>query len=171
MAEWLTHVLIAYALFTVGSWYIDWLDKRWVAVGMIGAVIPDLSRFELFIPADVITFLLGVPFDWSVLHTLGGTLVLSVLGAMVFRTRRDQIRGFALLLSAGISHLIVDLPQAYADGLMLSRSYAYPLPFPRVPTPGWYVSADRLVVLVAGVVAAVVLVADWYRGRKHVAAG
>lgn len=163
MAEWLTHVLLAYALFTVVGWYVDWLDSKWVAVGIVGSILPDLDRLDLLVSDDLITAVTGVPFDWSGINTLGGVVVLSAIGGLLFARRRHQRRGFLLLLSGAFSHLLVDLPQRYADGLLLTNKYLFPLPAWRASTPGWYVSADQWVVGVALVVALVVFGLDRYR--------
>lgn len=166
MAEWLSHIILAYALFTAAGWYIEWLDRRWVAVGIVGSILPDLSRLDLVVDADTITAITGVPFEWGGLHTLGGVVVLSALGAVLFSTRRQQNRAFLLLFAGALSHLIVDLPQRYADGLMLTNQYLLPLPPWRFPTPGWYVSADRWVVVVSLIVGLPVVVVDYYRRKQ-----
>jgi hypothetical protein len=163
MAEWLTHVFVGYALFTVIGWSVDWLDANWIAVGIVGSVLPDLNRLDLLVDDALITAITGVPFDWSGLNTLGGVMLLSAIGAMLFERRQQQRRGLLLLLTGGLTHLVVDLPQRYADGLMLTNNYLYPLPPWRVPTPGWYVSADRWVVVVAAAVALLVFLVDRYR--------
>jgi len=163
MAEWLTHVLVAYGVFTIVGWYVDWLEKRWVAVAMVGSILPDLNRFELFISSEAMSTLLGIPFDWGALHTIGGLVVLSAIGALLFSSSLEQKRGFVVLFGGGLSHLIVDVPQAYADGLAVTNLYLFPLTTWRAPTPGWYVSADRWVALFALVFALVVYIADRYR--------
>ncbi|RQG99741.1 metal-dependent hydrolase [Natrarchaeobius oligotrophus] len=167
MAEWLTHVLIAYGLFTVCGWYVDWLDERWVAVGVVGSILPDLNRLDLVISDDLVTALLGVPFSWDGLHTIGGVTLLSAIGALLFATARQRRRAFVVLFVGGLSHLVVDLPQAYADGAMLTNLYLFPLTTWRPPTPGWYVSADRWVALVALAFALAVFLADRYRTRAN----
>ncbi len=160
MAELLTHVLVAYALFTAAGWYLEWLDERWVAVGMVGSVLPDLNRLALVVPAERVTDFTGVAFDWGGLHTVGGALLLSAIGATLFVRRRDQRRAFLVLFAGALSHLIVDFPQRYADGDALTNLYLYPVSSARPPTPGWYVSADRWVAVVALAVAAAVFVVD-----------
>jgi hypothetical protein len=167
MAEWLTHVFIAYALFTVLGWYVDWLDEQWIAVGIVGSVLPDLNRFHLVIADDRLTALTGIPFDWNGLNTVGGVVLLSAIGALLFGTSRRQWRGFVLLFGGSVSHLVVDLPQQYADGLMLTNLYLFPISSWRPPTPGWYVSADRWIVLVAFVIALAVFGLDYYRTKKR----
>jgi len=166
MAEWLTHILLAYALFTVVGWYVEWLDEKWVAVGVVGSILPDLSRLDLLISDDFVSALLGIPFSWDGLHTLGGVVVLSAIGAVLFATRQQQYRAFLLLFAGALSHLVVDLPQAYADGLMITNLYLFPLPPWRFSTPGWYVSADRWVVVVSFAVALPVFLVDYYRRQQ-----
>ncbi|ATW87963.1 hypothetical protein halTADL_1170 [Halohasta litchfieldiae] len=163
MAEWLTHVFLAYALFTVVGWSVDWLDAKWVAVGIVGSILPDLDRLDLVVSEELITAATGVPFEWSGINSLGGVVVLSAIGALLFEHGKNQRRAFVLLFSGSLSHLVVDLPQRYADGLMLTNTYLFPLPPWRPPTPGWYVSADQWVVVVALVVALVVFGIDRYR--------
>ncbi len=63
MAELLSHVLRAFALFTVFKWWIGWFDDRWMAVGMVGAVLPNLSRLELLLGAELVR---GLP--WGTLQ-------------------------------------------------------------------------------------------------------
>ena len=166
MAEWLSHVLLAYALFTAASWYIEWLDRKWVAVGLVGSILPDLNRLGLLVGSEQITAVVGLPFNWAGLHTLGGAVVLSTIGAVLFATRQQQYRAFLLLFAGALSHLIVDLPQQYADGLMVTNLYLFPLPPWRFPTPGWYVSADRWVAVVSLAIALVVFGVDYYRRQQ-----
>lgn len=166
MAELLTHVFLAYAAFTALGWIVDWIDRKWVAVGMVGSLLPDLSRIELLIPHELVTDLTGVAFEWGGLHTIGGAVLLSAIGALLFETTRQQRRAFLLLLAGAVSHLVVDLPQQYADGAMLTNLYLFPAASWRPPTPGWYVSADRWVVVVAALAAAVVYALDRRRNPR-----
>jgi len=165
MADWLTHVLVAYALFTVASWYVEGMDEKWVAVAMVGSVLPDLNRFDLLVREEVVAYLVGHGFSWNGLHTLAGVFVTSAVGALFFGTRRQQKMGFLALLSGAVLHIVVDLPQKYPDGSMISDFYFYPVPVGRPPAPGWYVSADRWVVVVALAVAGAVFFADRHRRR------
>ena len=158
MAELLTHVLVAFALFTALGWVIEWLEPRWVVVGMVGAILPDLDRLDMIVDSSVLETLLGVPFSWSAIHTLGGVVLLSLGGALLFGTARARKRAFLLLVAGGVSHLPLDAVKAWADGY--NGAYLYPLSWWRNPTPGWYVSADRWVLVAALVCAAVVFVVD-----------
>lgn len=168
MSEWLTHVFIAYAGFTILSWQLDRVTDRWIAVGVIGSILPDLSRIELLVPHEIIEYLAGVDFSWAGIHTLIGVILLSAIGALCFGDSTARYRAFVSLLGGAISHLIVDLPQRYADGRMVLDSYLSPLPVPRPPTPGWYVTPDRWVVGVAFLAALVVFGIDRYRQRPLV---
>nr|WP_244209823.1 hypothetical protein [Haloarcula quadrata] len=62
MADLLTHLLAPYILLTVASWRVDWLDQRWVVVGMGGAAIPDLVKVGIVLNERVVEAFLGVPF-------------------------------------------------------------------------------------------------------------
>lgn len=163
MAEGVTHVLLAFALFTVAGWTVGWLDRRWVTVGMVGSLLPDLNRLGLLVDDYVVSQTLGIPFDWGAVHTIGGVVVLAALGAVLFDSRREQLRGFSLLVAGGCSHLAVDAVKAWADGS--GGAALYPLSWWRPPTPGLYVSADRWVLGVSVVVAAATIAVDQLRDR------
>jgi len=160
MADLLSHVLIAFAVFTVAGCAVPWLDRRWVAVGMVGAILPDLDQVGIVLDAHAISQALGVPLDWGAIHTLGGVLLLAGAGALLFEGRDLQRRAFVLLIAGGVSHLVFDGVKAWADGA--NGASLYPFSWWRNPTPGWYVSADRRVVMVVAIVAGVVWVADRY---------
>ena len=64
MADLFSHVLFAFAVFTVAGWVVSWLRPRWVAVGMAGAVLPDLDQGGIPVPEDAISEVLGLPFSW-----------------------------------------------------------------------------------------------------------
>lgn len=166
MAEWFSHVLFAYAIFTIARWPINWIDTKWVAVGMIGALLPDLNRLELVLPGEIITSVVGIEFGWLGLHTIAGVTLLAGIGALLFRKAPTQQRAFPLLLGGALSHLILDLPQRYADGHMLLSTYAFPLPVPRPPTPGWYSTPDRWVAGIAVILALLVFVLNHLHYRS-----
>jgi len=161
MADLLSHALLAFALFTVVGWAISWLDREWVVVGIVGSLLPDLNRLDMVLDDHLITTVLGVPFDWDGLHTLGAVVVLSTIGAVAFSTREERRRAFGLLLAGACSHLGVDMVKAWADGA--NGAYLFPFSWWRNPTPGWYVSADWWVLVVAVGVALVVFAIDQQR--------
>ena len=159
MADLLSHVLIAYACFTVASWRFDRLTKRWVAVAMIGSLLPDLNRVGLFVTDATLEAILGVPFRVDGIHTLGGSLLLAGVGAMVLTTRHR--RAFVALLAGALSHLLADGLKAYADGA--AGAWLYPFAWYRHPTPGLYVSSDPTVLVAAATVAVLAALGDRYR--------
>jgi membrane-bound metal-dependent hydrolase YbcI (DUF457 family) len=161
MAELLSHALLAFALFTAMGWAVSWLDREWVAVGMVGSLLPDLNRLALVVDDHLIEQVLGVAFDWDGLHTLGAVVVLSMVGAVVFSTRQERGRGFGLLLAGACSHLGIDMVKAWADGA--NGAYLFPFSWWRNPTPGLYVSADRWVLMVAVGIALIVFAIDQQR--------
>lgn len=162
MAELLSHVLLAYALFTVAGWGLDWLDRRWVAVGMIGSLVPDVTRIGLFVSDVWVEETLGVAFRIDAVHTLGGVLLLCGVGATLFA--RESRRAFGVLLAGALSHLLVDAVKAWADGA--AGAWLYPLTWWRHPTPSLYVSADWWVAVLSAGLAVGVLLCDRYVVRQ-----
>ena len=159
MADLLSHVLIAYACGTVASWRLERLTKRWVAVAMIGSLLPDLNRVGLVVTDATLEAILGVPFRVDGLHTLGGALLLAGVGAMVLTTRHRL--AFAALLAGALSHLLVDGLKTYADGA--AGPWLAPVAWYRHPTPSLYVSSDPAVLAAAAAVAVLVALCDRYR--------
>lgn len=168
MADLLTHVLVAYALLTVASWWLDWLTARWIVIGTGGAIVPDLTRLDLLVDADTVGGLLGVPFTWAHLSTLGGVLLVCAVITVLFE--RDWWRRvFGLLVAGGLSSLVLDGLRVYADGR--AGQWLFPfLPTYRPPTPGLYVSSDPLVLVVAVVVTALVIGVDRSRDDRPASA-
>ncbi|RKD98100.1 metal-dependent hydrolase [Halopiger aswanensis] len=156
MADLLSHVLAAYAIFTIGSWRLEWLTKRWVAVAMIGALLPDLNRIGLFVTDATLETVLDLPFSVDGIHTLGGVLVLAGVGSMVVTSQHR--RAFGMLLGGALSHLLIDGVKAYADGA--AGAWLYPFTWYRPPTPSLYISSDPAVLVVTAVAAGLVLLYD-----------
>ena len=149
MTELLSHVLLAYIIFTVVSWRVEWLTQRWVAVGMIGSLLPDLNRIGLFVTDTAIEATLEVPFGIGAIHTLGGVVLFAAVGSLVIA---DHLKTtFGLLLAGGLSHLIVDSLKVWVDGA--ASAWLYPVSWYRPPTPGLYVSSDTRVLAVVGIAA------------------
>jgi len=156
MTDLFSHVLLAYTIFTVASWRVDWLTKRWVAVGMIGSLLPDLSRIGMFVTDATIETTLGVPFSIGAIHTLGGVVLFSAIGSLVIADHRR--RAFGLLIAGGLSHLLTDGLKVWVDGA--AGAWLYPLSWYRHPTPGLYVSSDPRVLVAIGLVALIVALVD-----------
>jgi hypothetical protein len=161
MPDLLAHALIAYSAATLLSWRYDWLSPAYVTVAMAGAFIPDLTKVALVLSNSAMESLLGVPFSWFALHTVGGSLVSLAIG-VVLVTTAERRRVAALLGLGAASHLL-------ADAFLLTPSgRAYPLLWPlsyvHLPIPGLYLSTDPEPMLVAAGVSVVVFVATRYRG-------
>lgn len=156
MADLLTHVLAAYVLATVLSWRYEWLSPAFVTVAMLGAVQPDLSRMEFVVSATTIEATLGIPFDWSAFHTLGGSVVSAAIAGLLVPVERRR-RVFALFLLGALSHHFLDALLVNPSGY--SYAIFWPLTQHHPPTPNLYLSSDRwpaaLALVVAGLVTAI----------------
>lgn len=168
MPDWLTHVLVGYALATACALHWDWITPRLVTLATVGALVPDLTKWKLLVPSDAVAAALGVPFDWSAFHTLGGTVV-TVLALGVLLPARYRRRGLLLLALGAASHHALDLLLIQPGG------YTYPVLWPlsgyRAPSADLYLSSDREPALVAGAAALVVWYARYHAGRlapRHV---
>ena len=157
MAELLTHVLAAYVLATALSWRYEWLTSPYVTVAMAGAITPDLSRFDLLFPAETIEATFGVPFDWGAFHTLGGTILVVAVGALL-TPARYRWKVAAMLALGALSHHALDLLLINPSGY--SYSVFWPLTQHQPPTPNIYLSSDRWPALVSRLVAAIVWAID-----------
>lgn len=149
MPDLLTHVLVGYSLGTLLVTRRGW-SRELATVVMVGALLPDLTKIQLVLTDAQVEAILGSPFSWQALHTLGGVLVTAAVGALlVGDTLRRRV--FVLLLGGAVSHLILDSllvkPSGYA-GLIW-----WPLLTTALPTPGLYVSYDRWPAIVAGTIA------------------
>ncbi|WEL16695.1 MULTISPECIES: hypothetical protein [unclassified Halorhabdus] len=151
MADLLSTVLVTYAAFTVASWRIDGLDRRWIVVAMGGAAIPDLVKVQILVDADVIGNALGVPFSYSPVASIAGVVVVAGIIALFFGEQWRR-QAYAVLLASGGFSLVIDGLRVYADGF--ANFYLYPL-WIRPPTPGLFVSADPAVLVVALLVSGV----------------
>ena len=155
MPDLLTHALVGYSLGTALIIVDDRRRPAHVTLVMLGALSPDLVKVRLLVPNATVESLLGVPFAWFPLHTLGGTLLVVALGALLVRP--DQRRLAAVLLALGaVSHHALDLL------LITPSGYAYPVLWPvaeyRPPAGNLYLSSDRWPAAVAGTVALVLWV-------------
>lgn len=160
MPDLLTHVLAGYVLATALSVRYEWLTPQYVTVAMLGALLPDLTKIKLLVSSEQVEALLGLPFDWFAVHSLGGVLV--AVGVGVLLTDRDNRgRVLGLLLLGAASHLCL-------DALLLTASgYSSPLLWPAaargLPTPGLYLSSDWWPAAVTGTLALVVWYGRWHR--------
>lgn len=157
MAEWLTHILFAYVLATLLSRRYPWIIPQYKTLAMIGSFVPDLNRFELLVSEHTVEAVLGVPFSWSPLHFLSGSLVAAAIGALLVAPRY-RARVFWLLALGVVSHHALDLLLISLSGH--SYSVLWPLTQYAPPTPSLYLSTDRWPTVVALAVAALTWALD-----------
>ena len=155
MADLLTHVLVPYILLTVIGWRID-IPKRWIPVAMGGAAVPDLVKISLVIDPTTVKQVIGMPFSYGAISSLGGLLVIAV-GITVLFEQRVFTRVYGLLLGGGLTALILDGLRVFADGY--AGFWLYPL-WVRPPTPSLYVTSDPTVPLVTLAIACTVTAID-----------
>lgn len=155
MPDLLAHAFLAYTVCRVLSWRWEWLTTEYVTVGMVGALIPDLTKVSLVVPNHAMEELVGVPFSWYSLGSGGGVVVSVLVGVVLATSEVRRPVGIALGLGAG-SHL-------FADSLLLtptgySTQLLWPLTQVRTPTPGLYLSIQPEPTVVTGAIAAVIWV-------------
>jgi hypothetical protein len=156
MAVLLMHVLVPYVILTVAGWQFNWLTKRWIAIGMAGAAIPDLMKIQILLDDNLIESILGIPFSYAPISSLGGVLLIAGGITVFFETQRRRI--FSFLLFGALSSLVVDGLRVFANGR--SGFWLYPFSWWRPPTPSLYVTSDVRVLLTAILVSAVVFALD-----------
>lgn len=161
MAELFTHVVAAFILATMLSWRLDWISTPLVTVAMVGAALPDLNRIGLLLDDAAIEALLGIPFSWSPLHRVGGTVIVIAIGVLLV-PRRLRRAALAMLVLGAASHYILDLFLYKPSGL--SSPLFWPITGQRFAVNGFYLSSDRWPAGVATVVAAIVWTIDRRRG-------
>lgn len=160
MPDLLSHVLVAFAVFRLASLRVRWLSTPYVTAAMAGAMLPDVSKVGLVVDSGDVAAVLGVPFDWFVIHTLGGVLVLAALGA-IWVAPAHRRRAFGVVVAGAGTHLFLDALLMKPSG----HSYAalWPLTAARLPTPGLYRSTDVWPTLTALLLA----VAAWAVWRRR----
>lgn len=157
MPDLLTHALVGFVVGTVLSWRDDRVTAPFVTLAMVGAVSPDLNRIELLVPAPTVETLLGVPWTWTPLHQVGGTLVVVATAAVLVHPRHRRL-AVALLAVGATSHYALDFLLYKPSGL--TSPMLWPFTVHRFAIEGIYVSSDRWPAVVAGVVALCVWVID-----------
>lgn len=164
MADVLTHVLVGYVVGVVLSARYEWMRPAHVTLVMVGALSPDFVKIQLFVPDGLVAALLGIPFSWDPLHTLGGNLIVLLVGALCIRPGR-RLWAFALLAVGALTHHALDVALLTPTG----HTYAvfWPLTAFRPPSGGLYLSSDPWPTAVAVALAAVtwVLRYHWLDGN------
>lgn len=150
MADVLTHVLVGYILGMLLALHYDWIRPPHVTLVMFGALSPDLVKISLLLEDATVAGLLGIPFSWDPLHTLGGNLVVLLIATLLVPADHRK-RVFLLLAVGALSHHTLDLLLLNASG------YAYlvlwPLTEYNPPAGMLYRSSDRWPAIIAGLIA------------------
>lgn len=162
MPDLLTHVLLAYVACTVAV-RRGWLDSRHVPLGMIGTAIPDVTKLYLVVDLDPLSTVVGVDLLWSAFHTLGPSIVLAAIGALLF-ARGERRIAFGLFAGGAAIHLFLDTFVVRADGL--TPPYLYPLTWWRPPSGDLYLSSDPWLSIVSTSLAVVVWASPRIRARR-----
>ncbi|RQH01239.1 metal-dependent hydrolase [Natrarchaeobius oligotrophus] len=146
MPDLLTHVLAGYVLGSLIAIRYEWADSRHVTVVMIGAVLPDVKKIGLLVSDETVTAVTGLPWEWAALHTLGGSIVLIALGALMVPPGY-RVRVAALLAVGSGSHHVLDSLLITWSG----NTYAvfWPISGYQPPAAGLFRSSDRWPALVA----------------------
>ena len=163
MSDLLTHVLAAFVVATVASWYLPWLARRHVSLATAGAVLPDLAKGYL-LAGDAQVTVAGVTGSWFALQTVGVVACVVVAGAMLVEQAERRAALVALLGGASL-HVAMDYLVIRAGGV--SPPYLYPLTWAELPSLDVYLSSSLWPSLVAVPVALVV----WYVDRHGMAPG
>jgi hypothetical protein len=144
MPDLLTHVLIAYV---VGAAAVRWTDApdRYLPVVLVGAAAPDAMKATVLLGVTVGSTA-GVPYSFWGLHTLGGVVVLSGMGAVTLRAA-DRRAGLVFLGCGGVSHLLLDLFVVRVDGV--APPYLFPVSGWLPPAANLYTSTDLWTIPVA----------------------
>lgn len=138
--ELLTHILASYVLATGLSPRYEWITPEFVTGVMIGAIGSDLNRVGVLVTSEAVKAVFGVPFSWTGIHTLGGSVLVVRIGALLV-TPRHRPRVLLLLTLGMFSYHALDLLPVSASGY--SYQVLWPLSAYQSPTPGIYLSSDR----------------------------
>lgn len=165
MPDLLTHVFLAYSLCRICSWRWGWLTSRYITLGMVGALIPDVGSIGILIPSWIVEQFVGVPFAWGSFATGGGVLVSVILGGVVL-TAAERRQGTLLLVIGAGSHLLADSFLRSPTGR--TEQLVWPISQYRVPSPGLYLSTDPELMIATGAIAFVVWCLDTYGDNQQI---
>lgn len=115
MPELLAHALIAYAAARGASLRWRWLARPYVTAAMAGAFVPDVVKVRILLPSGQVSGLLGVPFAWEGLQTVGAAALFVLVGAMLVAPRVRRRATLALGLGAA-THLLADALLRFPSG-------------------------------------------------------
>lgn len=119
--------------------HIKWLTPTAVPVAMAGALIPDAVKLSILLPHYEVEAMLGVPFRWFPLATLGGSLVTAAMASLVV-TAEHRLRAFGLLAGGIVVHIFLDALLLKPGPTTPPKLYPFTLWEP--PMIGLYLSSD-----------------------------
>ncbi|SNR70028.1 LexA-binding, inner membrane-associated putative hydrolase [Halorubrum ezzemoulense] len=162
MADLFTHILIGYSLGIVLSWRYEQLSYPFITAVMIGAALPDLKRIDLVLPEETVTALFGIPFTWTPLHRVGGTLLIVSIGALLVPTVYRRVV-FACLAVGASSHYALDFLLYKPSGV--TSPLLWPFITDGIAIDGLYLSSNRWLVVAAAALAGLIWIIDrrWMR--------
>lgn len=149
MPDLLTHVTFVFIVLTILSWRYSWL-RPFISVGMVGAIIPDLVKIHLFLSGRTVETLLGIPFAWRPIHTVGGAMVIAGIGALLF-PKGYRRRAFGTLVFGAETGLLLDAGLRRANSL--TQPFFYPFSWWQPPSGNLYLSSDFWPAVVTVIVA------------------
>jgi len=162
MADFVTHLVFAKTLAKVYRLYCTWLSKPYIVLILLGSLIPDFSKMKLFLNNSHVSTIVGQPFSWSGLHTVGGSLLTIIIGTLCV-PYQYQKRAFVALSIGTVTHFLLDI---FTPDFGYAPSMFWPVTTRRSPSPGHYVSSDRWPLLVMGCLYAIVsAIIDQYERR------
>lgn len=147
MPDLLTHALVGFVVGTALSWRDDRVTAPFVTLVMVGALSPDLNRIELLVPDPTVETLVGIPWTWTPLHRLGGTVLVVAVAALLVHRRHRRLT-VALLAAGATSHYALDFLLYKPSGL--TSPLLWPFTVHRFAVEGIYLSSDRWLAVVAG---------------------
>lgn len=162
MADLFTHILVGYVLGVTLSWRYELISYPFVTAVMIGATLPDLSRIGLVVPEETMTAFLGLPFTWSPLHSVGGTLLVVCIGALLVPNAYRRVVFGCVAVGAG-SHYVLDFLLYKPSGV--TSPLLWPFVAHGFAVDGFYLSSDRWPFVAATVLAGLVWIVDRRRMR------
>ncbi len=162
MADLYTHVVAGLIIAVILSWRYSWITPPMIAAAMVGAILPDLNRIDLVLPAATIELMTGLTWSWSVFHRAGGTILVILLLTMLV-PRRHMKAVFLMLFIGAASHYVLDYLLWKPGGM--SGPLLWPFTDWRLTFDGFYRSSHRWPAVVSTIIAIGVLVVD--RRLKH----
>ena len=142
MPDWITHILIPWALFTLLGFKFKQLSQQNIAIILMGALIPDIYKISMITP------LFGIPSEFFfILHMPIGSLLIAGIVSLFFK---DRLNILFLLILGFSTHYILDF-------LMFDGGLYLLYPFSLVKLQAGIISVvDYNITLIAIIIAVIV---------------